>query len=229
MGARRCSVEECARALYARGLCGMHYKRVLRHDDPQPDVSARGTARPQRCAVPSCAHLVEARGWCHGHYLRWVRTGDVNPDKPLTRRTQREFCTVDGCDRRCHSKGACARRTTNAFRPPDRSGPTSRSARSRVTAASATATARSPYHRTNGTCFPATRRRSNTAWSWHGHSDARCIPTRRCITATGSAPTIGWRTWSCGRRRIRRDNSSQTRSSSRSRCYAGIGQSYGAT
>lgn len=85
----------------------MHYKRVLRHGDAQPDVPKLGTAPPQICAVPTCEHVLEARGWCHGHYLRWIKTGDVKPDKPLTRRTQPEYCTVEGCGRRCHSKGLC--------------------------------------------------------------------------------------------------------------------------
>lgn len=107
MANRWCTLEDCERTHYARGMCGMHYKRVLRHGDPQPDVPSRGVEPPASCAVPSCEHPVEARGWCHGHYLRWFRTGDVNPDRPLTRRTQPETCTVDGCDRRCHSRGLC--------------------------------------------------------------------------------------------------------------------------
>lgn len=104
---RTCSVAGCERDHYARGLCGMHYKRVLRHGDPMPEVPARGEAPPVSCAVPSCDHPAEARGWCHGHYLRWIRTGDVHPQRPLIRRTQPETCTVDGCDRRCHSRGLC--------------------------------------------------------------------------------------------------------------------------
>lgn len=104
---RTCSVAGCERDHYARELCGMHYKRVLRHGDPMPEVPARGEAPPVSCAVPSCDHPAEAGGWCHGHYLRWIRTGDVHPQRPLMRRTQPETCTVDGCDRRCHSRGLC--------------------------------------------------------------------------------------------------------------------------
>jgi hypothetical protein len=85
----------------------MHYKRVRRHGDAQPDVPPQGSTPPSECAVPDCPHVVEARGWCHGHYLRWIRTGDVRADVPLRRRTQPEYCTVDGCGRRCHSKGLC--------------------------------------------------------------------------------------------------------------------------
>jgi hypothetical protein len=107
MTGRTCTVDTCERAHYARGLCGMHYKRILRHGDHMADVPALGTQPPTTCAVPTCDHPVEARGWCHGHYLRWHRTGDVQPDKPLTRRTQPETCTVDGCGRRCHSRSLC--------------------------------------------------------------------------------------------------------------------------
>lgn len=107
MGQERCSVESCERDRYARGLCEMHYKRVRRHGDAQPDVPPLGTAPPKVCAVPSCTHVIEARGWCHGHYLRWIRSGDVQADKPLERRTQPEHCTVDGCGRRSYSEGLC--------------------------------------------------------------------------------------------------------------------------
>ena len=107
MPQRSCSVANCTRPHYARGLCGMHYKRVRRHGDAQPDVAPRDERAPRYCAVEPCGHVIEARGWCHGHYLRWVRTGDVQPDVPLTRRTQPEFCTVESCGRRCHAQGLC--------------------------------------------------------------------------------------------------------------------------
>ena len=104
---QRCSVENCDRKHYGRGLCEPHYRRVRHHGEPQPDVPPLGSAPPKRCAIPDCDHVAEARGWCHGHYLRWIRTRDVKPDVPLDRRTQPEYCTVDGCDRRSNAKGLC--------------------------------------------------------------------------------------------------------------------------
>ena len=226
--ARRCSVDGCARTHYARGLCGMHYRRVRRYGDPQPEVPPRGSTPPDTCAVDSCEHVSESRGWCHGHYLRWVRTGDVRADVPLGRRTQPEHCTVDGCGRRCHSKG-CARPTTSAGRPPARCGPTYRSARCPATAASATATARWRSHGKTGTCFPVRRRRSNTAWSWHGYWAASSTLMKTSTIATASVPTTVRRTLNCGRPPTREVSTSTTRWRSRSICSAAIDPTYSRT
>lgn len=96
-----CSMEDCERPAYAKGLCGMHYKRQLRHGSPTAGERARV------CSVEGCGRAVEARGWCHGHYLRWRRNGDVQPHIPLGRRRQPESCVIDGCDRGSHTQGLC--------------------------------------------------------------------------------------------------------------------------
>jgi hypothetical protein len=95
-----CAVDECDRAVYARGLCGRHYKQQLRHGLVQPDRA------PTVCAVPSCDRRAVTRGWCHGHYLRWNRTGDVKEHVPLRQPTPKT-CSVDGCERPLHSRGVC--------------------------------------------------------------------------------------------------------------------------
>jgi hypothetical protein len=100
MGEPRCEVDECDRGVYARGLCGRHYKQQLRHGIVQPDRAPAG------CAVPSCDRRAVTRGWCHGHYLRWSRTGDVQEHVPL-RRPVRDTCSVEGCERGAHSAGMC--------------------------------------------------------------------------------------------------------------------------
>lgn len=96
-----CLAEACLRAVYARGLCERHYRRLLR----------RGvfTDRPVggECAVDGCGRPVSSRGWCHGHYQRWRRHGDVRAEVPLGRRRQPAECTVRGCGRPTHSRGLC--------------------------------------------------------------------------------------------------------------------------
>lgn len=96
----RCSVESCRVKIYARELCGRHYRQQLRTGAVQPDRF------PTDCAVPACERPAVTRGWCHGHYLRWSRTGDVQADKPLTRPV-RDVCCVEGCERGGHSAGMC--------------------------------------------------------------------------------------------------------------------------
>ena len=100
MSDRACEVADCDRHVYARGLCGRHYKQQLRHGLVQPDHA------PTACAVASCDRRAVTRGWCHGHYLRWSRTGDVKEDVPLARPVK-DVCSVADCGRGAHSAGMC--------------------------------------------------------------------------------------------------------------------------
>lgn len=100
MGALVCEVEDCAREVYARGLCGRHSKQVQRHEQVRPDQG------PHPCAVEGCGRQAVTRGWCHGHYLRWRRTGRLDVDRPLTR-PERSACSVPGCVQQVHGRGLC--------------------------------------------------------------------------------------------------------------------------
>jgi hypothetical protein len=94
----------CSKPHYARGFCGMHYKRLLRHGDPEV-VAPRGTR--SLCAVDSCERTSRARGWCHAHYLRWRSYGDVLADRPLTRGAPDRPCEVGTCLRTVYAKELC--------------------------------------------------------------------------------------------------------------------------
>ena len=96
----RCGADECEGAVYARGLCGRHYKQLRRHGAVSADVA------PTACAVPGCGRRAVTRGWCHGHYVRWSRGGDVQAERPL-RRPVDETCDVEGCPRGRHSTSYC--------------------------------------------------------------------------------------------------------------------------
>jgi hypothetical protein len=95
---RTCSELGCERVHYARGWCGMHYKRWLRTGNP-----VRGE-RPPTCAVPACERQAKSRGWCHAHYQRWRRDGDVGADRPLG---ATERCAVSECLLPHHADGLC--------------------------------------------------------------------------------------------------------------------------
>ena len=95
-----CQAGGCDRVVYARGLCGRHFKQTRRHGAVQPDTG------PRPCAVEACDRQAVTRGWCHGHYLRWSRGGDVRADVPLARPV-RGRCRVPGCGRQAHSRGMC--------------------------------------------------------------------------------------------------------------------------
>lgn len=103
-----CRVDDCAAATYSKGLCELHYRRLLRHGDVNADVPRRGTAGPDPCTVEGCPNPADARGWCHGHHQRWLRHRDVKPDEPLSRRKQpQELCGVEPCSREAVAKGLC--------------------------------------------------------------------------------------------------------------------------
>ena len=91
---------DCEGGVYARGLCGRHYKQQLRHGQVKPDPV------PAACAAESCDRRAVTRGWCHGHYLRWSRQGDVKADVPLAR-PERDICSIEECERGAHSAGLC--------------------------------------------------------------------------------------------------------------------------
>lgn len=93
-----CSIDGCHRSHYARGWCGMHYKRWLRGGSP-----VRGE-RPSTCSVAACERPAKSRGWCHAHYQRWRSTGDVRADVPLRASGP---CSVEDCDRQRYARELC--------------------------------------------------------------------------------------------------------------------------
>lgn len=99
---RTCSVEDCDRNLYSRGLCEMHYRRVLRNGDPGPATPYGGRSK---CIAPLCDAVAEAHGYCHGHYQRLLRHGYAD-ESPL--RKPARLCSVEDCDRPHQAHGYCA-------------------------------------------------------------------------------------------------------------------------
>lgn len=100
-----CQVDGCARAIYTRGLCEPHYRRLRRTGTVNAGV-AIGTRPVNDCSVPTCRNVATERGLCHGHYLRVVRNRAVQPERPLSRRVN-TTCTVDGCERAAFARGMC--------------------------------------------------------------------------------------------------------------------------
>ena len=118
-----CAVGDCGREVYARGLCGRHYKQQLRHGEVQREHPVAA------CAVEGCTRLAVTRGWCHGHYLRWNRTGDVQADRPLARPVD-DTCRHPDCLQGAHSAGWCRShaRRVRLYGDPDAGQPQRRPA-----------------------------------------------------------------------------------------------------
>lgn len=73
-----CKVEGCERPETTRGMCNMHYQRVMRTGDPGgPDARyrTRGTGRGE-CAVEGCEQTAAGRTYCPRHYYRVRKYGD---------------------------------------------------------------------------------------------------------------------------------------------------------
>lgn len=83
--AATCSVEGCAKFVDTRGLCSMHYRRLLRGGTTEL------RRQPQEaCSIEGCNNAHEARGFCQSHYKRWQRHKD-----PLIRLNK--GCAVPHC------------------------------------------------------------------------------------------------------------------------------------
>jgi hypothetical protein len=70
-----CTVEGCERPARGRGLCGLHYQRLLAHGDPLYEWQ-RPTKEPATCAVEGCDAPAQHLGLCGKHYTRQHRHGD---------------------------------------------------------------------------------------------------------------------------------------------------------
>jgi hypothetical protein len=93
---RICSLTDCDRPHFGRGLCQRHLERQRRQN------LKNGAAG--RCAIEACEQPVIARDWCEGHYRRWMEHGD-----PLSGRRSPDPgpCAVVACERPKQGRGLC--------------------------------------------------------------------------------------------------------------------------
>jgi hypothetical protein len=95
-----CTIEDCDRPLYVKGMCRHHYRRANRYGDPLH-------VRPvKRCAVEGCVKPYLAGGYCEMHYARLRTTGSAGPVERV-RAAQREQCSVRSCAETSSAKGLC--------------------------------------------------------------------------------------------------------------------------
>ena len=78
-----CSEEGCEKVVFCRGLCVMHYQRLLKK------INAGKEAQKERCSVSSCDRPVYAKGLCNRHWQRVRKTGsyldeDLKNDSQLS-------------------------------------------------------------------------------------------------------------------------------------------------
>jgi len=91
-GPLTCTVAGCDAEVKAKGLCKMHYARLLRHGHVK---TTRRTQPVKACTVPGCSNHLYAKGMCNQHYLR------------STRNTQRYGLSLDDLDRMAADQDNC--------------------------------------------------------------------------------------------------------------------------
>lgn len=75
-----CSIQGCSKPHVAKGLCSMHYVRVLRTGSTD---RIKRIAAPV-CSVTDCTKKSVGKDLCQLHYRRWKTTGST--DKPPAKR-----------------------------------------------------------------------------------------------------------------------------------------------
>lgn len=107
-----CSVEDCSKAVAAKGFCQAHYKRWKTHSDP---LGARVYPTRDTCHIDGCENPSQARGLCKTHWKRWKDHGDPLWDPPVTPKPRTGQCEIEGCERPVSNIGMCTRHA-NSYR-----------------------------------------------------------------------------------------------------------------
>jgi hypothetical protein len=71
-----CAVDDCLRAVKARGWCNLHYKRWKRNGHPLATYRASADLSPGEfvvCSAEGCDRSVRGDGRCYHHYYQTVR------------------------------------------------------------------------------------------------------------------------------------------------------------
>ena len=107
-----CSVDGCDRRVKAKGLCSMHYRRLLKTGTTCKSAPTVKVG----CCVKGCDGKHFAKGYCTKHYTRVSRYG--SPDVVLLEKSfsKTGICSVEGCDSPHKAKGYCQRHYLRAYR-----------------------------------------------------------------------------------------------------------------
>lgn len=99
---RTCSIEGCGSPHKSKGLCGMHYARLIRTGSPGP-AGRKNFPAPPECTADGCTAPPRTKGLCGTHYSRFLTHGDPN----VGAFTPRGTCTIPGCGKPHYARGYC--------------------------------------------------------------------------------------------------------------------------
>jgi hypothetical protein len=91
-----CEEDGCSEPVKSKGLCKMHYQRLLRHGHTR----YRDRKKPAKsCDIPECDNTLYAKGLCHAHYIKqkkWESMGvDAHRYQEMLRE-QNNVCAICG-------------------------------------------------------------------------------------------------------------------------------------
>lgn len=99
--ANRCEGVNCDRDAVSRGFCDKHYRRLLKHGNPEYVA----THIPSWCYAEGCDRFSKSKGLCDKHYRRLIKHGDPNWEPP----SMSSICSAADCNRKKVAKGFCSK------------------------------------------------------------------------------------------------------------------------
>lgn len=108
-----CSVVGCARPIWCKRLCHLHYnrKRCTGETGPAEPLRRQAGSSAAPCSIEGCTRSACARGMCQTHNRRVRQTGAAGPAgrllPPQNQKRGRPPCSVDGCGRVSAALGLC--------------------------------------------------------------------------------------------------------------------------
>lgn len=113
-----CSVEDCEKAHYGKGLCNMHYQRLRKTGTTDARVKVVNYCKAEGCGLeltPPYGH-----GYCSNHYWRFAKYGDpFHVPGPRKRVVGVDPCSIEGCENVIQARGWCSAHWTRWDRTGD--------------------------------------------------------------------------------------------------------------
>lgn len=85
----------------AKGYCGLHYKRLLKHGDPSIKLKRAKILTTGECSVNGCDRDILQKRFCRSHYMKWWRHGDPLFSMPPARGRTPTVQSWQAMKRRC--------------------------------------------------------------------------------------------------------------------------------